>query len=206
MTARVTTLVLVSLMLSCTGPLALPGAPTASPASRVVRSAAEAVILQPQDVPARYVVETDERMSDEALADGLGISTGLIKERGATGHLRAYKEPSDPFVCCIIDSILITTASPGAARAVFGDYRKRASELGSVDTDLGETVGEESQALVFQQSTTDGELITVSVLFRYANVVDAVEVTGRPGSFERAYVLEFAKKQLTRLRADAERT
>lgn len=205
MTGRVTTLVLTLLALAgCSGPLVVPGA--ASPASRVVRSPAEAVILQPADVPPRYVVETDEEMSDQALADGLGISTGLLKERGAAGHMRAFKEASDPFVCCIIDSILITTASPSAARALFGDYRKRATELGSVDTDLGETVGDESQALVFQQRTSDGELITVSVLFRYANVVDAVEVTGRPGSFERAYVLEFARKQLARLRANAERT
>jgi len=43
------------------------------------------------------------------------------------------------------------------------------------------------------------------LLFRYANVVDAVEVTGRPGSFERPFVLEFARKQLERLRADAEK-
>lgn len=44
-----------------------------------------------------------------------------------------------------------------------------------------------------------------SILITTADVVDAVEVTGRAGSFERAYVLELAKKQLQRLRADAEK-
>ena len=39
---------------------------------------------------------------------------------------------------------------------------------------------------MFQQPTAEGALITLTVLFRYANVVDAVEVTGRTGSFERA--------------------
>lgn len=55
--------------------------------------------------------------------------------------------------------------------------------------------------LVFQQPTPDGELTIVTVLFRCADVVDAVELTGRPGLFERPYVL--ARKQLARLRADA---
>ena len=85
------------------------------------------------------------------------------------------------------------------------DFRKRALELGSVETALGETVGDEARAFTFQQPTADGYLITLTVLFRYANVVDAVEVTGQPGSFERPYVLELAKKQLQRLRADAEK-
>ncbi len=66
-------------------------------------------------------------------------------------------------------------------------------------------IGDESRTFVFEHPTADGMLITLTVLFRYANVVDAVEVTGRPGSFERPDVLEFAKKQLQRLRADAEK-
>jgi hypothetical protein len=105
----------------------------------------------------------------------------------------------------VIDSILITTADDGTARQTAIDFRERALELGSVETDLGETIADESRAFVFQHPTADGTLITITVLFRYANVVDAVEVTGRPGSFERGYVLEFAKKQLQRLRADAEK-
>jgi len=85
------------------------------------------------------------------------------------------------------------------------EFRTRALELGSIETDLGETIGDESRAFTFQQPTADAVLITLTVLFRYANVVDAVEVTGRIGSFERAYVLEFAKKQLERPRADAQK-
>ena len=86
------------------------------------------------------------------------------------------------------------------------DFRASALALGSTETDLGEKVGDDSRVLVFQQPTADGDLTTMTVLFRYANVVDAVEVTGRPGSFERFYVLDFARKQLARLRADLERT
>ena len=194
------------LLVACSGPVSIPGIPSRAPVSGLVRSAAEVVILQPADVPPRYAVDTDERMSAQALAEGLGSDTITLKERGASGHIRAYKDPSDPFVCCLIDSILITAANPTAAKAIFADYRARAKELGSVESELEETFGDESRGLVFQQATPDGELITVSVIFRFANVVDAVEVTGKPGSFERSYVFEFARKQLARLRADAEKT
>ena len=180
---------------------------TATPtAGLVVKSAPETVILQASDVPADYVVETDDAMTEQQLADGLSTSTGALKERAASGYVRAFKKPDQEFRCCLVDSILITTADANAARAVFADFRASALALGSTETDLGETVGDDSRVLVFQQPTPDGDLVTVTVLFRYANVVDAVEVTGRPGSFERPYVLDFARKQLARLSADAERT
>jgi hypothetical protein len=194
------------LVAACSGSVTVPGSSPAAGPARMVRSAAEVIVLQPADVPASYKLDTDDQMSAQALAQGLSTSTGVLKDRGASGYIRAYKEPSDPFVCCLIDSILITTASEDAARAIFADFRATALGLGSTETDLGESLGDESRGLVFQQPTPDGDLITVSLLFRYANVVDAVEVTGRPGSFERAYVLEFARKQLARLRADAEKT
>lgn len=180
--------------------------PASAAPARIVRSAPTAVVLQAADVPAGYKVDSDDAMSAQALADGLATTTATLKERGALGYLRSFKDPTEPFVCCLIDSILITTADEPAARQTFADFRSAALALGSVETDLGETVGDDSRALVFRQVTADAELITVTVLFRYANVVDAVEVTGRAGSFERPYVLEFAKKQLARLRADAERT
>jgi hypothetical protein len=179
-------------------------APSAAPA-RAVRGALQNVILKATDLPAGYVVEKDEPMSQDDLANGLGTTPVQLKQRQAIGYVRVFTNGGDPFVCCVIDSILIATADEAAARASANEFRARALELGSVETDLGETVGDESRAFTFQQPTADGYLITLTLLFRYANVVDAVEVTGQPGSFERAYVLEFAKKQVERLRADAER-
>ena len=178
---------------------------TATP-SQAVRSTPETVILQASDVPADYVLETDDDMTAQQLADGLSTSTKALEERGASAYVRAFKQSDQQFRCCLVDSILITTADANAARAVFADFRASALALGSTETDLGEKVGDDSRVLVFQQPTSDGDLVTMTVLFRYANVVDAVEVTGRPGSFERPYVLDFARKQLGRLRADAERT
>src|SRR6267378_1466895 len=171
-------------------------------ASQAVRSAPETVILQASDVPADYVLETDDVMTARQLADGLSTSTKALEERGASAYVRAFKQSDQQFRCCVVDSILITTADANAARAVFADFRASALALGSTETDLGEKVGDDSRVLVFQQPTSDGGLVTMTVLFRYANVVDAVEVTGRPGSFERPYVLDFARKQLVRLRAD----
>ena len=150
-------------------------------------------------------MEKDEEMTPDDLANGLGATQAELKQRLAVGYVRTFIKNGDPFVCCAIDSILIATADEGAAVATANEFRTRALELGSVETDLGQTVGDQSRAFTFQQPTADGYLITVTVLFRYANIVTAVEVTGQPGSFERAYVLEFAKKQLERLRADAQK-
>ena len=183
-----------------------PPATATATASQAVRGAPQAVILQASDVPADYVLETDDVMTAQQLADGLSTSTKALEERGASAYVRAFKQSDQQFRCCLVDSILITTADANAARAVFADFRASALALGSTETDLGEKVGDDSRVLVFQQPTSDGGLTTMTVLFRYANVVDAVEVTGRPGSFERPYVLDFARKQLGRLRADAERT
>lgn len=170
-----------------------------------MRAALRNVILQAADLPAEYVVEKDEEMTPDDLANGLGATQAELKQRLAIGYVRTFIKNVDPFVCCAIDSILIATADEAAAVVTANEFRTRALELGSVETDIGETVGDQSRAFTFQQPTADGYLITVTVLFRYANVVNAVEVTGQPGSFERPYVLEFAKKQLARLRADAER-
>ena len=150
-------------------------------------------------------MEKDEEMTPDDLANGLGATQAELKQRLAVGYVRTFIKNGDPFVCCAIDSILIATADEGAAVATANEFRARALELGSVETALEETVGDEARGFTFQQQTADGYLITLTVLFRYANVVDAVEVTGQPGSFERAYVLEFAKKQLERLRADAQK-
>jgi hypothetical protein len=193
-------LLLVTL-LACAAPAP---APSAAPA-RAVRGALQNVILQAADVPAGYVVEKDEPMSQDDLANGLGTTPAQLKQRLAIGYVRVFTNGGAPFVCCVIDSILIATSDEAAARASANEFRTRALELGSVETDLGETVGHESRAFTFQQPTATGYLITLTVLFRYANVVDAVEVTGQPGSFERPYVLEFARKQLERLREDVEK-
>jgi len=207
--ARVTTVDLVKLasalivigLVACAGPASTP---SASPAP-AVRAALRNVILQAADLPAGYVVEKDEEMTPDDLANGLGTTQAELKQRLAVGYVRTFIKNADPFVCCSIDSILIATADEGAAVATANEFRTRALELGSVETDIGQTVGDQSRAFTFQQPTADGYLITVTVLFRYANVASAVEVTGQPGSFERAYVLEFAKKQLERLRADAQK-
>ncbi len=194
-------MLLLIAVLACT-----PQAPAPS-ASRApaVRAAAHTVILQAADLSAEYAIEKDDEMTVDDLANGLGTTPAELKQRLASGYVRSFSRRGDPFVCCVVDSILITTADAGAALATAILFRARALELGSIETDLGETVGDESRAFVFQHSTADAALITITVLFRYANVVDAVEVTGRPGTFERAYVLELAKKQWQRLRADAER-
>jgi hypothetical protein len=188
-------------VLACTAPTP---SPSAAPA-RAVRGALQNVILQSADVPADYAVEKDEPMSQDDLANGLGTTPATLKQRLATSYVRVFTKGGDPFVCCVIDSILIATADEAAATTSANEFRARALELGSVETELGETVGDESRAFTFQQPTADGYLITLTVLFRYANIVDAVEVTGQPGSFDRPYILEFARKQLERLRADAEK-
>jgi hypothetical protein len=172
----------------------------------MVRAAPQAVILQAADVPADYAIEKDEEMAPDDLANGLGTTPAVLKQRLAFGYVRSFSKGGDPFVCCVIDSILIRTADAAAARVTANEFRTRALELGSIETDLGETIGDESRGFTVEHTSTVGALITLTVLFRYANVVDAVEVTGRPGSFERPYVLEIAKKQLQRLRADAEKT
>ena len=192
---------IVVALVACAAPAPAPSA-SAAPA---VRAALRNVILQAADLPADYVVEKDEEMTPDDLASGLGATQAELKQRLAIGYARTFIKNGDPFVCCAIDSILIATADEGASVATANEFRTRALELGSVETDLGQTVGDQSRAFTFQQPTADGYLITVTVLFRYANVVTAVEVTGQPGSFERAYVLEFAKKQLERLRADAQK-
>ena len=192
---------LLGAAVACAGPAP---APSSVPVP-MVRSPLPTVILQQADVPAEYVIEKDEEMTPEDLANGLGRTIAQLKQRLAFGYVRSFTKGGDPFVCCVIDSILITTADDGTARQTAIDFRERALALGSVETELGETIGDESRAFVFEHPSADGMLITLTVLFRYANVVDAVEVTGRPGSFERGYVLEFAKKQLQRLRADAEK-
>ena len=193
-------LVLVALV-ACAAPAPTP---SASPAP-AVRSALRNVILQPADVPADYAIEKDEEMTPDDLANGLGTTPAELKQRLAVGYVRQFTKAGDPFVCCAIDSILIATADEAAAVITANDFRNRALELGSIETEVGETIGDQSRAFTFQQPTADSVLITVTVLFRYANVVDAVEVTGRIGSFERALVIELAKKQLQRLRADAEK-
>jgi hypothetical protein len=187
-------------LLACSTP---PSAPSASPA-RAVRATLQSVILQTADVPADYVIEKDSEMTPDDLANGLGLTQAELKQRLAVGYVRTFTKGGDPFVCCVVDSILIATADEAAAVATANDFRTRALDLGSIATDLGETIGDESRAFTFQQSTADSVLITLTVLFRYANVVDAVEVTGRIGSFERALVIDYAKKQLQRLR-DAEK-
>lgn len=191
---------MLALVVACTSPAP---APSHAP---MVRAPLPTVILQQSDMPAGYFIEKDEEMRPEDLSNGLGRTVAQLKQRLAFGYVRSFTRGGVPFVCCVIDSILITTADDGTARQTAIDFRERALELGSVETDLGEVIGDESRAFVFEHPSADGMLITLTVLFRYANVVDAVEVTGRPGSFERGYVLEFAKKQLQRLRADAERT
>jgi hypothetical protein len=188
-------------LVACAAPAPAPSA-SAAPA---VRAALRNVILQAADLPADYVVEKDEERTPDDLASGLGATQAELKQRLAVGYVRTFIKNGDPFVCCAIDSILIATADEGASVATANEFRTRALELGSVETDIGQTVGDQSRAFTFQQPTADGYLITVTVLFRYANVASAVEVTGQPGSFERAYVLEFAKKQLERLRADAQK-
>jgi len=198
---RFCAVVLLAAVLACAAPAP---APSTAPA-RAVRSGLQNVILQVADVPTGYVVEKDEPMSQDDLANGLGTTPAQLKQRLATGYVRVFTKGGEPFVCCLIDSILIATADEGAARISANEFRTRALELGSVETDLGETVGDESRAFTFQQPTATGYLITLTVLFRYVNVVDAVEVTGQPGTFERPYVLEFARKQVERLRADAEK-
>jgi hypothetical protein len=188
---------LLAVVLACSAP-ALP------PTARTVRGAPRSLILQAADVPAGYAIERDAEMSPDDLANGLGTTTPVLGRRLASGYVRSFTKGGEPFVCCVIDSILITTADEEAARATANEFRARSLALGSIETDLGETVGDESRAFTFQQPAADGVLITLTVLFRYANVVDAVEVTGRTGSFERPYVLEFARKQLQRIRADAQ--
>jgi hypothetical protein len=190
---------LLVLFAACTAP----PAPGPSPIP-MMRAPLPTVILQQADVPADYFIEKDEEMSPEDLSNGLGRTVAQLKTRLAFGYVRSFTKGGEPWVCCVIDSILITTADDGTARQTAIDFRERALELGSVETDLGEVIGDESRGFVFEHPSADGMLITLTVLFRYANVVDAVEVTGRPGSFERPYVLEFAKKQLQRLRAAAE--
>ena len=188
-------------VLACSTPALAPSGPPA----RAVRGAARNVILQATDVPADYVLEKDDEMSPDDLANGLGITPPVLKQRLAFGYIRSFTKGGDPFVCCVIDSILITTADEAAATTTANDFRMRAIDLGSIQIDLGEVIGDESRAFTFKQPTADSVLLTLTVLFRYANVVDAVEVTGRVGSFERTYVLEFARKQAERLRADAEK-
>src|SRR5213594_1285136 len=91
-----------------------------------VRGAARNVILQAADVPADYVLEKDDEMSPDDLANGLGITPPVLKQRLAFGYIRSFTKGGDPFVCCVIDSILITTADEAAATTTANDFRMRA--------------------------------------------------------------------------------
>lgn len=194
-------MLLLAVLSACIAPTP---APSGSPPP-AVRGALRNVILQAADVPADYAIERDDEMTPDDLANGLGVTPAELKKRLAVGYVRQFTKGGEPFVCCAIDSILISTADEATAVTTANDFRTRALELGSIETEVGETIGDQSRAFTFQQPTAESVLITVTVLFRYANVVDAVEVTGRIGSFERALVIELAKKQLQRLRADAEK-
>ena len=97
---------LVVAVLACSTPAP---APSGSPA-RAVRSAPQNVILQAADVPADYMIEKDDAMSPDDLANGLGTTPPVLKQRLAFGYIRSFTKGGDPFVCCVIDSILITTA------------------------------------------------------------------------------------------------
>src|SRR6266581_6239168 len=125
---------LVVALLACSTPAP---APSGSPA-RAVRSAPQKVILEAADVPADYVLEKDDEMSPDDLANGLGITPPVLKQRLAFGYIRSFTKGGDPFVCCVIDSILITTADEAAATTTANDFRMRAVELGSIQIDLGE--------------------------------------------------------------------
>ena len=162
-------------------------------------------MLVDSDVPAGYLLADDGPMTAEAIAKGLGITTGAVKERGASGYARIFKDPRLPFSCCLVDSILITALDEGAARAVFADFLRTALALGSTALDVDERIGSDSRALEFHHAGSEEPLTTVTLLFSYANAVDAVEITGVAGSFAPADVVAVARKQLERLRADAER-
>src|SRR5918994_4276540 len=131
-------------MVACSTPVPTP---SAAPAP-AVRGALHTVILQAADVPADYAIEKDQEMTPDDLANGLGTTPAVLKQRLAAGYVRSFTKGGDPFVCCVIDSILITTADDGTARQTAIDFRERALELGSIETDLGETIGDESRAFV----------------------------------------------------------
>ena len=193
----------VACALACS-PAVAPPRDASGAAPKSLHSAPDTLVLGDADVPVGYFVDSDGPMTAEALARGLGISTGTIKERGTSGYARIYKDPTLPFVCCVVDSILITAVDENAARATFTDFLRTAVALGSITSDLGESIGAESRVLEFHETTPEGTLTTVTILFRYANAVDAVEVTGMAGSFTPADATGVARKQLERLRADAE--
>jgi len=83
---------------------------------------------------------------------------------------------------------------------ISNEFRARASSSGSVETDLGETVGDESRAFTFQQPPPR--------ILDHADSPLPLRERGRRGRgqpaagfLRRSYVLEFAKKQAERLRA-----
>ncbi len=125
--ARVTTVAFVKLgsmlivlaFVACAAPAP---APSATPAP-AVRAALRNVILQPADLPADYVVEKDEEMTPDDLANGLGATQAELKQRLAVGYVRTFIKNGDPFVCCAIDSILSSArgrSSSGRSRPISG--------------------------------------------------------------------------------------
>src|SRR5688572_8160111 len=77
---------LLVLVIACAGPTP---APTSSPAP-AVRAPLPTVILQAADVPADYVLEKDEEMSPDDLANGLGRTIAQLKQRLAFGYVRSF--------------------------------------------------------------------------------------------------------------------
>ena len=62
-----------------------PPATASATESQAVRGAPETVILQASDVPADYVLETDDVMTAQQLADGLSTSTKALEGAGRVG-------------------------------------------------------------------------------------------------------------------------
>src|SRR3979490_59106 len=104
---------LLVMVFACAAPTP---APSAAPV-RAVGGALERVILQSADVPADYVIEKDEPMSQDDLANGLGTTPVQLKQRLAIGYVRVFTKGGEPFGWCVMDSIPTPTADEATGRA-----------------------------------------------------------------------------------------
>src|SRR3981081_272601 len=75
-------------------------APSAAPA-RAVRGALQNVGLQAPHETQGYVVEKDEPMSQDDLANGLGTTPVQLKQRLAIGYVRGFTDRGAPVGWCV---------------------------------------------------------------------------------------------------------
>lgn len=178
------------------------------PSETVVTKPAIEIILGPEDLPTALRMTEDRERSFDEVASAMGEQgAARLKELGFKGSRTReflHRSPSagatEPLG--IFAAVTIYGAKDGAKEA----FDRNSSVIkGSPDAPgevtLGEAIGDESAGFRSDQRADDGTPVSVFIiLFRFANVSNALLVSGVSPRFELGSAVDIAKKQLARQR------